>query len=142
MGKINLSRVILGGVLAGIVINVFEGLVHNVVMKEQFDAALRALGKTPPESGAAMFWWLAWGFIAGITAVWLYAAIRPRYGAGAATAVRAGIAVWILSCVLMTIVMTNLGLFPFSAFAMVLFLVQDVVATIVGAWVYKEAAAS
>ena len=26
-----------------------------------------------------------WGFLVGIFAVWLYAAIRPRYGAGAKT---------------------------------------------------------
>jgi hypothetical protein len=40
----------------------------------------------------------------------------------------------------MTIVMTNLGLFPFSALALIWFLIEDVVATIVGAWVYREAA--
>ena len=38
MGKINLSRVILGGIVAGIVINVSEWLLHDVVMKEQFEA--------------------------------------------------------------------------------------------------------
>ena len=141
MGKINLGRVILGGILAGIIINLSEWLIHDVVMKEQFRSALQALGKTPPESGAAIFWWNVWGFIAGITAVWLYAAIRPRYGPGPAAAARAGVAVWILSCVLMTIVMTNLGLFPFSALALIWFLVEDVVATIVGAWVYREAVA-
>ena len=138
MGKVNLSRVILGGVLAGIVINISEWLIHDVVLKEQFRAALQALGKTPPESGATIVWWFLWAFLLGITAVWLYAAIRPRYGAGPATAVRAGIAVWILSCVLMTIVMTNLGLFPFSPLALIWFLVEDVVATVVGAAVYKE----
>ena len=139
MGKINLGRVVLGGFLAGIIVNLSEWLVHDVVMKEQFQGALKALGKNPPESGAAIVWWNVWGFIVGITAVWLYAAIRPRYGPGPATAARAGIAVWILSCVLMTIVMTNLGLFPFSAPALIWFLVEDVVATIVGAWVYREA---
>ena len=37
---------------------------------------------------------LAWGFLVGIFAVWLYAAIRPRYGAGPKTALCAGAAVW------------------------------------------------
>jgi hypothetical protein len=139
MGKINLSRVILGGLLAGIVVNLSEWLIHDVVMKEHFRAALQALGKTPPEATVNIVWWNIWGFILGITAVWLYAAIRPRYGPGPATAVRAGIAVWILSCVLMTIVMTNLGLFPFTPLALIWFLVEDIVATLLGAWVYKEA---
>jgi hypothetical protein len=139
MGKVNLGRVILGGILAGIVINFSEWLIHDVVMKDQFQTALKALGKEPPHAGSTIFWFNVWGFIAGITAVWLYAAIRPRYGPGPATATRAGIAVWILSCLLMTIVMTNLGLFPLMWGALIWFLVEDVVATIVGAWVYKEA---
>lgn len=138
MGKVNLSRVILGGVLAGILVNVSEFLLHDVVMKDQFRGALQALGKTPSDSMTAILWWNIWGFIVGITAVWLYAAIRPRYGAGAGTAVRAGIAVWILSCVLMSIAFTNLGLFPFMPGAIVWQLVGDVVATLAGAWLYKE----
>jgi hypothetical protein len=141
VGKINLGRVILGGILAGIVFNLSEWLIHDVVMKDQFQSALKALGKDPPHSGSAIFWFNVWGFLAGITAVWLYAAIRPRYGPGPATAARAGVAVWILSCVLMTIVMTTLGLFPMMPLALIWFLVEAVVATIVGAWVYREAAA-
>ena len=138
MGKVNLSRVILGGIVAGVILNVSEFLLHDVVMKDQFRAALQALGKTPTESGSEIFWWVIWSFILGITAVWLYAAIRPRYGAGAGTAVRAGIAVWVLSCVLMTIAFTNLDLFPFMPLAVIWSLVGDVVATLAGAWLYKE----
>ena len=138
MGKVNLSRVILGGVVAGIVLNISEWLLHDVVMKEQFEGSLRALGKTPDESGTAILWWCIWSFILGITAVWIYAAIRPRYGPGAGTAARAGVAVWVLSCVLFAIAMTNLGLFPFMPMAIVWSLVGDVVATVAGAWLYKE----
>ena len=138
MGKVNLSRVILGGIVAGIILNVSEWLLHDVVMKDQFRGALQALGKTPMESGSVIMWWCIWSFILGITAVWIYAAIRPRYGAGAATAVRAGVAVWVLSCVLFAIAMTNLGLFPFMPLAIVWSLVGDVIATVAGAWLYKE----
>ena len=138
MGKINLSRVILGGIVAGIIVNVSEGLLHDMVMKSQFEEALRALGKTQGHSGTVMFWWLVWGFVMGIASVWLYAAIRPRYGAGPATAVRAGIAAWILSCVLMTIAMTNLDLFPFNPLVLVWTLVEAIVATLAGAALYKE----
>lgn len=141
MGKVNLSRVILGGIVAGIVINVSEWLLHDVVMKEQFEGSLQALGKTPQEGGSAILWWCVWSFILGITAVWLYAAIRPRYGSGPATAVRAGVAVWILSCLLFAIAMANMGLFPFSSVAIVWSLVGDVVATVAGAWLYKETGA-
>ena len=36
-------------------------------------------------------------FVLGIASVWLYAAIRPRFGPGAATAVCAGLAVWVIA---------------------------------------------
>ena len=37
--------------------------------------------------------------------------------------------------------MTNMGIFPFNAVAVVWSLVEAVVATVAGAWLYKEEAA-
>ena len=139
MGKINLSRVILGGILAGIVVNISEFLLHQVVMKAQEAEVMKTLGKPMPEGGGVILVWLLWGFAWGIVAVWLYAAIRPRYGPGPGTAARAGVAAWFFCCLLSTVTMTNLGLLPFSAVELFWNLVQDIVAVIAGAWVYKEA---
>jgi len=36
------------------------------------------------------------GLLTGLAAIWLYAAIRPRFGAGAKTAFIAGMAVWFI----------------------------------------------
>ena len=36
MGKINLGRVILGGIVAGIVIDIFEGVLNGVVLAKQW----------------------------------------------------------------------------------------------------------
>ena len=141
MGKVNLSRVILGGVLAGVIINFSEFLLNEKVMKTQWEEAMKALGKSMPTSGSAMMVWIVWGFVVGIAAVWLYAAIRPRYGAGPATAVRAGLAVWFFTCLLTSIAMQNLGLFPMSMLMLVWVLVESIVATVAGAWLYKESAA-
>lgn len=141
MGRINLSRVILGGILAGIVINASEFILNEKVMKTQWEEAMKALGKTMPQSGGAMVVWMIWGFAAGIAAVWLYAAIRPRYGAGPATAARAGLAIWFLSCALAAVAMQNMGLFPLSGLMLVWVLVESVVATIAGASIYREGSA-
>ena len=92
MGKINWNRVILGGLVAGVIINIFEFALHGFVLAKDMDAAVRALGREV--GGGALLMFLAWGFLVGIFAVWLYAAIRPRYGAGAKTALCAGAAVW------------------------------------------------
>jgi len=136
--KVNLARVIVGGILAGTIINVSEWVLHDVVMREEFRSHLGSLGRTNPEDVATVVWWNVWGYILGFTAIWLYAAIRPRYGPGVATALRAGFAAWILSCVLMTITMANLRLFPFMPMAFLWSLFGDLIGTVAGAAVYKE----
>ena len=82
MGRINFSRVVLGGVLAGILINISEYLRYDVVLRGEFEEGLRALGRGLPKGAAVTTVWTLWGFALGIAAVWLYAAIRPRYGPG------------------------------------------------------------
>jgi len=136
--KVNLARIILGGIIAGTIINISEWVLHDVVMREEFRSHLGSLGRTNPEDVATVVWWNVWGYILGFTAVWLYAAIRPRYGPGVATALRAGFAAWILSCVLMTITMANLRLFPFMPMAFLWSLFGDLIGTVAGAAVYKE----
>jgi hypothetical protein len=138
MGKVNFSRVILGGVLAGIVVNLSEFVLNEIVLKAQNEKAMQALGKPMPAGGAVMTTWIVWGFAAGIAAVWLYAAIRPRYGAGPGTAVRAGVAVWFFTWVLSMVAMQNMGVFPIAPFALVWTLVESVVAALAGAWLYRE----
>jgi magnesium-transporting ATPase (P-type) len=138
MKSINWGRVILGGVAAGVVVNISEYVLNEIVLKKTNEEAMKALGKTMPEGGGTIMVWLIWGFLLGIAAVWLYAGIRPRYGAGPATAVKAGVAVWFLAQLLTAIVFWNLGLFPMSPMILVWTLVEAVVATVAGAWVYKE----
>ena len=140
MKSVNWGRVILGGILAGVVMNVSEFVLNEVVLKKSNEDAMKALGKTMPESGGTIGVWIVLGFVIGIAAVWLYAAIRPRYGAGPGTAVKAGIAVWVLGSLYMTVVL-NLGLYPINVLLLVWTLVEAIVSTVAGAWLYKEEAA-
>jgi hypothetical protein len=96
MRKINWGRVFLGGLLAGVVINIGEFLFHAVIFKDDMAEAMRAMGRDPATvmTGNAIVVWNILGFLGGIMAVWLYAAIRPRFGAGAKTALIAGVAFW------------------------------------------------
>src|SRR5882724_7272885 len=98
MGKINWTRVILGGLVAGVIINVFEIALNGVVLAKDMEAAISALGRRMGGARLAMF--IAWGFLVGIFAIWLYAGIRPRYGAGPKAALCAGSAVWSLGYLL------------------------------------------
>jgi hypothetical protein len=138
VGKVNWGRVILGGLLAGLVVNLFEWAV-GMVLQEEYKAALAALGKTMDES--AMVFYLVYGFVYGIFAIWLYAAIRPRFGPGPKTAVCAGFAVWFVGYLLPLLGYGAQGLYPtrLVAIGCVVGLVETVLGTVSGAWLYKEA---
>lgn len=142
MKGINFGRVVLGGLLAGVLINISEFVLNEIVLKSEMEAAMKALGKTVPQGGSTIAVWIVLGFVIGIASVWLYAAIRPRYGAGPGTAARAGITVWFFGSVVTTVVMVNMGLFPFNALPVAWELVQAIIATVVGAWLYKEEGAA
>ncbi len=143
MGKINWGRVFLGGIVAGLVINLSETLLNAVVVKDDWAEAMRALGKDPAAAmaGNAMVIWILWGFLAGIGLVWLYAAIRPRYGGGPKTGAIAGVLGWFFAGFLMNLAMMNIGLFPqkLIMIGLVWGLVEFILAAVAGAWVYKEA---
>ncbi len=141
MGKINWNRVILGGLVAGVIINISESVLNGVVFAKDMQAAISALGRQMGGGQLAMF--IVWGFLVGIFAVWLYAAIRPRYGAGPKTALCAGAAIWGLGYLLASVTPIALNLFParLMVIRLAVGLVEVLVGTLVGAWLYREEAA-
>jgi hypothetical protein len=140
MGKINWARVLLGGLVAGVIINVFEFVANVVFLAPQWEAMMRSLGRTtvPGASGAIIF--VVWGFLSGIGAIWLYAAARPRFGPGLKTAALTGFAFWCLTTVLCALDETGVGLHParLQLTLVAVCLVQSILASIAGAWLYKE----
>ena len=139
MEGINWARVVGGGLLAGLIINIGEFILNVPLIGAEFDAAVRAMNREPPGSSVIMVFVLM-GFALGILAVWLYAAIRPRFGAGAKTAACAGSTVWALAYLY-----PNLGAMAMDFFPMKLLLIAIVwgffevtLATVAGAWLYKE----
>src|SRR5712692_7017249 len=94
MGKIDLGRVILGGVVAGIVINVFEFVLNGVVLANRWTDLMTSINR-PALGTRHIIAFILLGFARGIAAVWTYAAIRPRFGAGPRTAVYAALLTWV-----------------------------------------------
>lgn len=139
MGKINWGRVVLGGLLAGVVLNAYDFVMNGMVLAAQWNASLQALGKGPMGS-SMIVWFVLSDFLLGLWAIWLYAAIRPRYGAGPKTALWAGLAGWFVMGLVSTISMMPMGLFPASLYHWNLIgsLVMFPVAAIVGAALYQE----
>ena len=140
MEKINIGRVILGGIVAGIIADVLGYIVDGVLLAPQWTAGMTALGR-PDFSTSQLIGFNLVGLALGIFAMWLYAAIRPRYGAGPRAAVCAGLAVWVAAVLLPNAaLMGAAGLFPTSLIVMSTLggIVEWVVATVAGAALYKE----
>ncbi len=140
MAKINWNRILLGGLVAGLIINAAEYLVNGVILQARWADAMKGIGRPEMISGAQIAAFNVWGFLVGIFTVWLYAAIRPRYGAGPKTAVCTGAAVWALGYLLAGVAPMVLHLLPRRLMAMGIAagLIEVIVAALVGAWLYKE----
>jgi hypothetical protein len=139
MGKINVGRVILGGLVAGVVINIGEFILNEPILGTQWIAAMESLNR-PPMEGSMIVWFSVMSFILGISMVWVYAAIRPRFGPGPKTAVVAGLTVWFFAWLWGFGSTWVMGLFPAGLVGITLAwgLVESCLATAAGAWLYKE----
>lgn len=139
MPSINTARVVLGGIAAGVVIDIGESILNLVIAGEEMDAAIARMD-LPAIGGGAIGLFLLLGVVLGIAMVWLYAAIRPRYGPGPKTALCAGATVWFLAPVYSSFVMVVLGMFPLgSTLVGVLWgLGEMLAAALIGAYLYRE----
>lgn len=142
MGSINTPRVLLGGLLAGFVMNVGEAALHAGLLGDDTSRLYADLHVPLPSPSANIPILVGVTFLMGIVSVWMYAAIRPRFGAGAKTALIAGIAVWALMHLWSGVYLANgyAGVFTTKlAWLPVAWrLVEALLATVVGAAVYKE----
>lgn len=139
MGRINLGRVLIGGLLAGLLINIGEFILNGVLLAEEMNAAMTALNK-PPVDNSMIVWFVLLGFGIGFMTVWLYAAIRPRMGPGVQTAVCASLVVWGLGYLYPNLFIAIIGLFParLMTIATIWGLVEVGIAGVAGAWLYTE----
>ena len=133
--RVNWARVVWSGLAAGLIVNAFEYGGHRVYLDDAWTAAFRALGKSP--TGWSTF--IPANFLVGILMVWLYARLRPRYGGGPKTALRSGLAVWVVFWVIPLMAIAPMDLFPNSllATAIGLGLVDASLAVLLGAWLYQ-----
>jgi len=141
MGKINAGKVVLGGLVAGLVFNVLDFVNNGFVMKEDFAANSTRLGLDPAaaETPAAIATWVAIDFLLGILVVWTYAGMRPRFGPGPKTAVLAGL-VPFLGISLILYGLTSMGMMTTALYwkATVIQAIIAALGSVAGAAVYKE----
>jgi hypothetical protein len=139
MVKINWSRVFLGGFIWVVAFNVVHMSAWFLLLESGWMSAFAALGRPWPQDLGTLVMWLFLTFGGGILAIWAYAAVRPQYGPGPKTAAGVAVVFWLLSCVGPTVWFAHLLLLPTGLILsnMAAEFIADVVATILGAWLYK-----
>lgn len=137
MGKINVGKVIVGGIVAGIVMNVFDYVINEMIMKADYMAVFAARNIDP--SLISIPTMVVLDFAMALLLVFTYAAIRTRFGPGPKTAVVAAIIIAMTANVLAAY-FAGQGFFPWSVWAKasVLATANTVVSGLVGCALYKE----
>ncbi len=140
MKGINVGRVLLGGLIAGVVLNIGESLLNGVVLANDMKAVFDRL-RLPQPGGAFIAKAVVATFILGIVIVYLYAAIRTQLGPGVKTAIYAGLFAWFCVYVYVGVIQTGLGFTSarLAILAGVWGLVEYSAGAIAGAWFYKDA---
>jgi hypothetical protein len=139
----NTGRIIGAGLLTGLVLNIGEFVLNAVVLASQWEAAMAARG-LEEMGGGAIGVLVVLTFVTGIALMWLYAAIRARFGPGLKTALIAGLFVWLFVGVWPFIWNSLVPLWPSNlmTIALVWTFFEYPIATAAGAWLYKEKAAT
>lgn len=138
MNGINLGRVIIGGLAAGVLLNCVDAFVGLVLLPDEMAAMVTHLNLNP-ETANNPWPWVAVDFLYGITIVFAYAAMRPRFGAGPRTGVIAGLTLWF------AISLIIFGFHAMGIFGPTLYItnliaqgVSAALAGMLGGWLYKE----
>ena len=140
----NWVRILVGGLAAGSVMLLSQIVLHTVVLVEQGTALIEdwaargldasaALEPSIPLTGAI--------FLLGWVAVWLYAAVRGRMGPGPRTALCAGVVVWAASHLYVAVyIHAGVVILPprLVWLPAVWGFFEVPLATLVGAWIYRE----
>lgn len=140
MGKINIGRVLLGTLAAGIFYFIADGLIHGAVLAGEYLSAFKNLNLEVKEDPAGYGYFALFDLGKAFVAVMIYALARPRLGAGVRTAIWAGVLAWLACEVVPGIAEMPFPFFPkwYHVKLMALELVPMVLGAILGAWIYRE----
>lgn len=145
---INTSKVVTGGIVAGIVLTVVDMLAMFLFVGERMKADANAFKPGLGDEMAAMSTgqmvaYLIMNIVVGMLLVWTYAGFRPRFGPGPKTAVYVGLVfvAWgmVVSSGYMAMGIMSSGLWLTYS---VVYLIALVAASVAGASMYKEDASA
>ena len=118
--------IVIGGLVAGAVLTVIDIAMFGAILKAPMEEAMKMLPK-PRIVEWQVPWYISLDVVAGIALVWLYAALRPRFGAGFAS-LWTTLAQWPMNLMPLTLTVTIVGVA----------LVQWTLAAVLGAKFYTD----
>ena len=143
---INTSKVVAGGFVAGLVMNVVGYLGQAVLLGPRMMSEMVAAAPSLEGKGmgtGALTGRILTQFAVGLLLVWLYAAMRPRFGPGMKTAALAALVVWLCGFLFyldwLYLGMMSPMLYALTSLVMIITLL---IAAGVGAMIYKEEGAT
>lgn len=141
MGNINVARWFIGGIVAGIVMNVIDFVTYGFLLSADMTAWAHGLHIDPAlmNSSSSMATFVVSDLLLGLVLIWIYVTMRPRFGPGPKTAVIAALTFFV-TIELATFGLTSMGIFTTAFFfkTALFALVCRVVSGLAGAAVYKE----
>lgn len=144
---INTKKVIVAGLAAGVVMNILDYLIHMVFgaqMTTDLNAFQPGLGDSMNTmSGSVMTGFIIMDLVIGMLLAYTYAAIRPRFGPGAKTAIIVGLMYWIFGSIMSStyLIMGMMSRNLWLTYGVV-YLVCLIIASLVAGALYKEDAAT
>ena len=140
MSGINVSRWLMGGIVAGIVIWLFEGLASLLYMSDM-ETILERYGLEMQMTASTWILTVVLSLITGLILVFFYAAVRPRFGPGPKTAVIVAVVLWTGGTLVSLVGYHMVGLYPVTMLALwgLVGLIEMIVAGLIGCRIYREA---
>jgi len=138
---ISTGKVVTGGLLAGVVMNVLDMTWNYTVLSGDMKAMVDQMHLDPAVMTDLSYAvpWIVIDFVLGLVVVWTYAAMRPRLGPGPKTAVLAALVPWV-SVTSVLCGFASIGMFSEAMMTKGSFfaLISIVAASVAGAAIYKE----
>jgi hypothetical protein len=140
MGKINFARVLIGGLVAGLILNIGEWVLNGMVLAKEMKDFFQKCGFPEPGTNFLIIA-VTITFVLGIVMVLGYAAMRPRFGPGPKTAIITALFAWFGIYLYQNLIGYGLGIVPPKVLVIALAwgLVEYILAALVGGALYKEA---
>ena len=138
----NTQKIIVGGLAAGVVLNIIDWLGYGVILADRLKGEMDAFKPGLSDvmaGGRSIAMAVVTDFVIGILLVWTYAAIRPRFGPGPSTAAAAAVLFWFIGSLLNAgyLHMGMMSMGTWWTFA-IIWLVNLLLAAFIGAKLYTE----